>query len=121
MEKFKIAYKLLNDLLFFLLVFFAAQLVAESLLPGVVSDQIALFTVAFLILICVLAINYLGNKLEIKKVYWSNKKTAFLAALFLVILSINGLLKINWLANLLITATALLSAYFVLKVLAKED
>lgn len=104
-----IAYKLLYDLLFLLLITFALILTAEGVLPGLVSSKISFSKVIILIFLTLASIAYLGKNLHItyseKKI---NKiKILPILILFSFLLIGNSLLKFSFWENIIITLTTL--------------
>lgn len=116
-----IAYKLLNDLLFILLVFFLLTLAAEGLLPGIVSSHLAIYKLIVIILLNILAIESLAKNLKITIPERKNKKTIFFISLALALLLFNQLLKLNIVLSLALLALLFLAAYFLYKVLFQEE
>lgn len=109
-----IVYKLLNDILFLLLISFALFLVAESMLPGFVSVHFSIVKTAIIIFAVPGLIIYLGRKLKIEfeapqKI---SKKWIIFLAIFSMLLIINSLLRFDWKEILIIAlATFLIFLY----------
>lgn len=117
-----IAYKLLNDALLIALTFFLLALIAEGILPGIITSHVRfseiITFIGFALIASYLISKSTGISLEKKKL---NKKTAFPMLFILVLLVFNSLVKINIFLNLLILAFALASAYFIYKVVIEEN
>lgn len=119
-NKILLVYKLLADALFLLLVFFVLSLIAEGVLPGIVSDHIGLYKIAFLIIVTSLALTYLGKITEIKLREQPDKKTAFALLFIAALLIFNSLIKINILLNLVILAAVGACGYLIYKIIFEE-
>ena len=117
-----VVFKLLHDTLFLLLAFFALTLVAEGLLPGIISRYFGISKIIVLVLGNVFLITLLGNFLKIRPTPKSTNKKMILAISFLgVILIVNGLLKMNLFLNLFITTLAIGVAYIFYTILLQEN
>lgn len=113
--------KLLHDLLFLLLLFFALSLIAEGILPGIISRHFSLSRTVILLLGNVFLITILGNFLKIKSIpKATNKKMILVISFFGIILILNSLLKINFFLNFFLTAMALGTAYLFYLVITQE-
>ena len=104
-----IAYKLLHDALLLLLLSFAAILVAEGALPGLVSSHISLARLVIIILIVLGAIILIGRNFQISYEKPNIKKSRLLPVLILLafLLIGNSLLKFAFWENLIITLATL--------------
>lgn len=111
-----IIYKILNDLLFLCLVFFGLALIADGMIPGIVTDHISFLKIILFLFLLFLAIYALGRFLDLnfddQKI---NKKTALVLAAFSALIIFNSLYKINVILALFITAIAMASGYFIYK------
>src|SRR3989339_491419 len=89
-----ITYKLLVDLLCIILFFFALTLLAEGLIPGIVSTHISFSRIIILSSLNIFAIYFVGNfsKINIAP-QKTNKKTTIFMAVFGIILVFNSMLK----------------------------
>lgn len=115
-------WKLLHDLLFILLVFFALSLAAEGLLPGIIGRYFGMSKFVILILGNVFLITLLGNFLKIKPAPpAANKKMILAISFFGIALILNGLLKMNIFLNLFITISAIIIAYFAHRIITEEN
>jgi len=119
-NKLLIAYKLLNDALFILVIFFVLAMLAEGLLPGIVSSHLGLYKIMVVILVDIAVINYFSAKLRIGTTKFSRKKTAFMLLLVLTALLFNSLLKADLVLNLFILFFAGLIFYYLSKTILLE-
>lgn len=119
-NKLLLAYKLLADALVILLVFFVLSLMAEGVLPGIVSDHFGLYKIAFLTIVGVLALTYLGRVAEIKPEEKHDKKTAFVLLFVATLLIFNSLIKINILLNIIILVAVGASGYLIYKLIFED-
>lgn len=108
-DTFTIAYKLLHDALFLLLISFVAILIAEGLLPGIISSHISLLKIALAIFLALGFLIFVGKNLNIAYNQQTVKKNRLLPALiFLAFLLIgNSLLKFAFWENIIITLVIL--------------
>jgi len=114
-ETYKIAYKLLNDLLLILLLFFVLVLIAEGALPGIISDKIGLYKIALPILLDILLIAAIAKTSGLKIANPGHKKTTWFLAVILALLVFNSLIKIKlWLAAVIFIFIAA-AGYFIYK------
>jgi hypothetical protein len=113
-NKTTIIYKLLNDLVFLILFFFILTLIAEGMLPGLVSSHISFLRIIFFLVLNIFAIYIIGNflKLEISK-REINKKIAVPSAILATILILNSLLKINLFLAFIILVLLVISSYLI--------
>jgi hypothetical protein len=104
-----VTYKLLHDALFLVLATFALTLIAEGLLPGIISSHISMARIAILIFVLLGAIVWIGNKLEIVYDAPKIKSSKFLPPLILFsfLLIGNSMLKFALWENIIITLTTL--------------
>jgi len=118
-----IAYKLLHDALFLLVLSFIAMLIAEGALPGFFSTYISLLRLTIAILLVVAAIVQLGKKLEItheKTELKKNKLLPFLILLAFLLIG-NSLLKFALWENMAITLATLLVFFLFYKLLFSAE
>ncbi|HOX10705.1 MAG TPA: hypothetical protein P5323_00925 [Candidatus Moranbacteria bacterium] len=108
-DTFIIAYKLLHDALFLLLISFVAMLIAEGLLPGIISSHISLLKIALAIFLVLGFSIFVGKNINITYSQQAVKKNRLLPALiFLAFLLIgNSLLKFAFWENIIITLVIL--------------
>lgn len=117
-----ISYKLLADGLFIALTFLLLALLAEGVLPGIITSHIG-FSKIITVIGSLLLASYLIAKTA--KISFSrekiNKKTAYLLLFLLLLLLFNGLIKLNIFLNLFILTTTAIAAYFIYKVIFEEN
>jgi hypothetical protein len=114
-------YKIFNDILVLFLLSYAMLLIAEGIMPELVSAYLS-FTRLTLLLFAVLgSVLYLG-KLNNISFEFENKKTALLYGLiiFSILLIINSLLKFTWLEIGIITTASILLLFYSYKNFFKE-
>ena len=104
-----IGYKLLHDALFLLLVSFVAMLIAEGVLPGIVSSHISLLKIALAIFLVMGFLIFVGKNLGIAYSQQAVKKNRLLPVLILLafLLIGNSLLKFAFWENIIITLVIL--------------
>ena len=119
-EKLLITYKLLNDTLFILLVLFTSALMAEGLLPGIVSNHVGLYKIAFVILVNLFLIVFLFNKLKISHAPSQDKKAVVMIFLLFIILIFNGMLNIEILLSIFILILVSIIFYLFYKIIGSE-
>jgi len=110
-----LAYKLLHDCLLILLVFFVFALIAEGILPGIISNHFGLYKIAILFMINVLAIFGAGKAAGVYAEVRINKKIAWPLLFMLALLIFNSLLKLNIFLNLFILIFIFVTSYFLIK------
>ncbi len=105
-----LAYKLLHDALHILLFAFTLILIAESLLPGIITAHVGLAKLVILLLLTFMGILSLGKKLELtypKKNSLHKSKLLPIPIIILFLLIGNSLLGLALWENILITITTL--------------
>lgn len=113
-------YKIFNDILVLLLLSYAMLLIAEGIMPGLISAYLS-FTKLTLLLFAVLgSVLYLG-KLNNISFEFENKKTALFYGLiiFSILLIINSLLKFTWIEIGIITTASIVLLIYLNKNLFK--
>jgi hypothetical protein len=116
-----IAYKILHDILFVMLIFFFAFLLAEGILPGIITNHFSFTRIIAIIFVNIFAIYILGNYLKISlNPDKANKKTAIFLLFILTLLIFNSLFKLNILLNISILLAVLATGYYVYKTLLEE-
>jgi len=93
---------------------------AEGLLPGLVSSHLGLYKIMVVILVDIAVINYFSAKLRIGTTKFSRTKTAFMLLLVLTALLFNSLLKADLVLNLFILFFAGLIFYYLSKTILLE-
>jgi len=120
-----IFYKLLYDALFILLISLSISMLAEGLLPGIISRHIGVSTLIVIIAIIIILTNIISQKLLLKKDGENgknyNSKVLLLICGFGIMLIINSMLKINFALNLFLTAMIAIIAYFFYRVMLQEE
>ena len=120
-ENLTVVYKILHDILFIALIFFLLALIAEGLLPGIITTHVGFFTVITFIFINLIIIYALGKFLRIDlKNNTITKKTALPLLFVLILLILNSLLGINPYLIASITLFVIISGYFIYKVILEE-
>ena len=116
-----ILYKLLNDLLFCWLIFFLLTLVAEGLLPGIITRHLSFLKIILVLILNLVAIYILGSfssiNLQPKKI---EKRNFFWLTLLAIFLIFNSLIKINLILNIFILIFSLAIIYFSFKNLFED-
>lgn len=108
-----ILYKLLGDLLFLLLVFFGLALIADGLLPGIISSHISFLKMIILITLAIMVFYVTGHMAGVKLAEERpNKKTTIFLVIVAAILIFNSLFKINHYLAFFILAVTLLCSFF---------
>lgn len=122
-ENLIIIYKLLNDSLLIWLVFFVFALIAEGLIPDIISSHIGLYAITIIVLINILLIHRVGIAAQIKNtdIPKINKKIAWPLFFILALLLFNSLLALNIYLNLFILTATLIIGYFIFKTLQEEE
>jgi len=117
-----IAYKLLHDVLFISLVFLGLSLLAEGILPGIISSHVGLSKIVLLAAFCLVSIKILQDKTGLKPAGHKGKKNKALYALivFGFVLIINSMLKIGLFLNLFIAILLLIAGYLIFAILDQE-
>jgi len=97
-------------------------LIAEGVLPGIVSSHIGLAKISVLVLALLIVVQIIEASLDDKTLSLKkrNKKTAFALVFLAVLLIINSQLRINFALNLFISFNIFLIGYFTYKVLTEE-
>lgn len=109
-------YKLLNDLLFLLVVFFFLALLADGLIPGIISGHFSFLRLALILAANVMLILAVGQMAEIEsKEVFIGKKTTVILSLFSALLVFNALWKLNLFLALFILLLALFAGFFLYK------
>jgi len=113
----KIIYKLLNDLLFVLLIFLGFSLLTDGLITGLITKHISFLKIVLLIALDLIAIYKIGNLVNVsfqkqKRTFLKNKTTIFLVimAIFLIF---NSLIKLTLWLNFFVLSIALVIIYLV--------
>lgn len=108
-----LAYKLLYDLLLLLLLTFTGTLIAEGLLPGLVSSKISFSKLTLSLILTLALIVWLGKKLDITYSQIKINKSKILPLLVMLsfLLIGNSLLKFSFWENIIITLSTLFAFF----------
>jgi len=110
-----ITYKLLHDALLLFLISFVGMLIAEGLLPGLVSAHLSLAKVAIAIIIILIAIVGIGSKFQITyevPIFRKNKLLPILTMAAFLLIG-NSLLKFAFWENMVITTLTLIIFFLI--------
>lgn len=124
-ENRKIAYKIAHDSLFILLLFFTLVLIAEGLLPGIISDHFGIYKIFVAIILNSMAVKFLADKLKNKikpsaQVQEKGKKKMIAFIILISILFINSILETESFVILVLFALTLLSGIWIHKIMAES-
>lgn len=115
-----VIFKLANDLLFLLMAFFFVLIVADGILPGIISNYYDPAIVIILLLANILLIYFLEKKVSLNIKPKINKKTALFMLIIIALLVSNAFFHLNIWLNLFLTLLSLLVGYFIYKVFTEE-
>lgn len=116
-----IVFKLFYDCLFVLLVFFMLSFIADSILPGIVSDHIGLYKILLAVVLNIIGIFLLEKNSEvIVPQKMTNKKTVLLVLFIVLLLIFNSLLSLDIWLNVFLVFMSILVFFFINKVLSEE-
>lgn len=127
-----VVYKIIQELLFAVLVIFFGAVVTEGVLPGFLSAQLSPTRIIFLVLAGILSLIFLGRKFSLsisrpdgnlKKSRKFNLAKITLATVFVFAFLMigNSMLKLALWENLLITFLTLLSLFYLHQTIFEED
>lgn len=118
-ESIKIAYKLLHDTLFLLLLAFAVLLISDGLLPGLISSYFSFTKLTLLVFANLAALIYLGKKNDFLFADFDIKhsKLVFLLVTAAFFLLGNSMLKFSYWENIIIIFSTLAIFYFFHKII----
>ncbi|MDP1884132.1 MAG: hypothetical protein Q8L10_02085 [Candidatus Moranbacteria bacterium] len=119
-ENLIIIYKLLNDSLLLWLALFVFALIAEGLIPGIVSQHLELYKIAFAMLINIVLIHKIREDAQIGNADILNKKIAWPLFFIFVLLLFNSMLKLDVYLSLSILAAVSATVYLIFKAFQKE-
>lgn len=115
-KNLKLTYKLLHDLLLVLIIFFALSLIAEGLLPGIVSSRVGLYKIVLAILLVTFSINLASKKVGIVPALALSKRANYAISFLLGVLILNGMLSIGLPVSIVILTLALVTLYLSVKI-----
>ena len=110
-----VSFKLLHDLLILSLAFFFVLVVADGILPGIISNYYDPAIVVLLVLVNIFLISFLEKSLKLDVKQKSNKKTAIL-----VLLISNTFFRLNIWLNFFLTLLSFLIGFFIYRVFTEE-
>jgi hypothetical protein len=119
-----LVYKLLHDVLYVLLFSFTIILIAEGLLPGIITSHIGLLKLVVLLIVTFASILALGKKLGFtyqKTVSFKKSKVLPIAIIFLFLLIGNSLLRFALWENIFITISTLFVFIFFYQLISLEE
>jgi|GEM_PF-6006792 len=119
-KNLKIILKLLGDFLFCLLLFFFFAMMAESLLPTIVSRYISIYLLVVVITLDIFLISFLQKKLEIENSTLLNKKIAGIALAMGTIFILNSVLRFGIVLSLFLTLISVVAIYFLYQILEED-
>jgi|GEM_PF-652340 len=130
-NKLLLEYKLLNDSLFLVSGFFFLAILAESILPGIITFHFRFYKLLLLLLANLIGIYLLSSfipeieepeeMLPRRRFFSQNKKT-FLALLFLSFIVMANLhFKLNFFVSFILVTSLYAVGYFIYKVIFEED
>jgi len=115
-----IIYKLLNDFLFAILIFFVLVMMAEGILSGIISRYIPIYLIATIILLDIFFIALIGKILNLSPAKNLNKKTTTLVLVVGGLFVLNSVLKFSLFLIPAIIAISLVFIYLLYRVLGEE-
>ena len=115
-----VSFKLLHDLLILSLAFFFVLVVADGILPGIISNYYDPAIVVLLVLVNIFLISFLEKSLKLDVKHKSNKKTAIFMLLILVLLISNTFFRLNIWLNFFLTLLSFLIGFFIYRVFTEE-
>lgn len=122
-DNFLLAYKLLHDALLLALLTFGGILMADGLLPGLVTSKIGFSKIIVATVLILAAIAYLGENLGIHHEQAKLHKNKILPALvlFSFLLIGNAMLKFNFWENIIITLTTLFIFFLLYELIFAQE
>ncbi len=120
-----IALKLLHESLFILIILFFFSLLAESVLPGLVSSRLGLWLPALLLVLNVFLINWLKEKTGIldnsKEALALNKKEALFVFLVLFIFVFNSVLRLSLFLGIILSLFSAFAGCLIFILIQKRE
>jgi hypothetical protein len=106
-------YKILNDILWLLIISYILLLISEGIIPGLISAYMSFTRLTFIIFAVLGATAYLGKTNDIRFEFGSKKTVLFYGlVIFSVILIINSLLKFAWWEIAAITISSIFLLFY---------
>ncbi len=120
---FVIFYKILNDILFLMLAVFFMALLADGAIPGFFSVHLSFTRITLLIFGIISLIILIQKKIKMETVYDIKQKNRSIIwlAIFLIILTINSLLKFSAWEIIVITLSTLFIFFFFYKIIFNDE
>lgn len=120
-----IVYKLLADVLFLSLLFFALSLVAEGILPGIVTSHVGFSKIVIFIFFLLVIYYFLGREvgksIKTKNIFAKrNKKTVITLLIISALLIFNIQLKLNLFLNIFVSLVIIATGYFVYRMIFED-
>jgi len=121
-QKELVIYKILNDILFLLLVVLAIVLLAEAILPGFISGYLSFTKIIISIFAVLAAIGYFGKKnyisytSENKKQLYKNKRLILFIA-FLATITFTSMFGMNWIETIAISFGMIFTVFYIYRML----
>lgn len=120
-NKLLIIYKLLADILFLMLAFFATTLVVDSLVPGLVSSHISFLKILTLLAFNLVALYAVGTVTEVRIMEERpHKKTVAFLTILAALMIFNGLFDLNLYLNFFLLITTAICGLFLYKLFFKD-
>ncbi|MDD3498010.1 MAG: hypothetical protein PHH24_00700 [Candidatus Moranbacteria bacterium] len=110
-------YKILEIIIFLAFFVWSAALLAESILPGLISAHLSFLRLAIFSLILIVMLSALGKILGLSFDLKIKKWHCAIAAIFGIIIISLSLIKFHWSEIIIITTTSLFIIYYFFKVL----
>ena len=126
-NKLFVAYKILNDSLFLILLFFVLAVLAESFLPGLITFHFRFYKIVLLLAANLIGLYYVSYLIQEKSTTLENlerakpnKKTLLALLLVSFIILANTFFRLNILVSLVLVASIYAIGYFLYRVLFEE-
>jgi hypothetical protein len=117
-----IAYKLLIDAIFITLVFFAFALMAEGILPGIITMHVGFSNMVIFLGLSILASYFIAKSTAtVIKSQIFNKKIASVGLFIISLLIFNSLIRLNLLLGFITLTLIVITEYFIYKVILEEN
>jgi len=114
-------YKLANDIALVLIIFFLFALLAETVLPGMVSGRRGFEIIIPLLVLDIILIAYLAKNLGLNLGKEKNKKAIYTLLFFGMLIVLSSLIKFTWWLMLPIILISGIVFYFLYQLFAEES
>ncbi len=114
-------YKLLHDALFLMLLFFVFSMIAEGILPGIISGRVQLFVPAIAVLANIFLISAMAKKYGFPPSKKANQKSALALSGLILLLIFNVIWKLNFPAAPMIIIISAAAIYFFYSMIFPEN